>query len=247
MKWNFNKFRVFITGSSSGLGLGLAKNFLENNAEVIINGRNSTKLLKASIMLKNCNYIKGDVSNKKDIKKIKNFLKKKNNSIDLMICNVGDSEYKNNNLDFENAFKSNFFSTVNCVEILAPLIKKNGKIICISSICGSEVIDGAPIGYSIAKSAINNYVKSISYELGKKNISINSIAPGNLYFKNSTWEKKLNKNKLKTLRYIKNNVVLNRFGNIDDIYNLIAYLSSTKTKFVTGSTFVIDGGQIKKF
>ena len=52
--------------------------------------------------------------------------------------------------------------------MLAPLIKKNGKIVCISSICGSEVIDGAPIGYSIAKSAINNYVKSISYELGKE-------------------------------------------------------------------------------
>ena len=247
MKWNFNKYKVFITGSSSGLGFGLAKNFLESNAEVIINGRNSSKLHRASIKLNNCSYIKGDVSEKKDITKIKKFLKKKNNFIDLMICNVGDSNYKNNNLNFENAFKSNFFSTVNSVEMLAPLIKKNGKIVCISSICGSEVIDGAPIGYSIAKSAINNYVKSISYELGKKNISINSIAPGNLYFKNSTWEKKLKKNKLKTIRYIKNNVILNRFGNIDDIFNLIAYLSSSRTKFITGSTFVIDGGQIKKF
>ena len=220
MKWNFNKYKVFITGSSSGLGFGLAKNFLESNAEVIINGRNSSKLHRASIKLNNCSYIKGDVSEKKDITKIKKFLKKKNNFIDLMICNVGDSNYKNNNLNFENAFKSNFFSTVNSVEMLAPLIKKNGKIVCISSICGSEVIDGAPIGYSIAKSAINNYVKSI-YEL-EKNIS-SILLLQEIYILRIQRGKKIKKNKLKTIRYIKNNVILNRFGNIDDIFNLIAY------------------------
>ena len=81
MKWNFNKYKVFITGSSSGLGFGLAKNFLDSNAEVIINGRNSSKLHRASIKLNNCSYIKGDVS-EKDITKIQEF-QKKNNFIDL--------------------------------------------------------------------------------------------------------------------------------------------------------------------
>ena len=81
---------------------------------------------------------------------------------------MGESNFKNNNFDFNHAFKYNFFSTINCVQELTPFIKKEGKILCISSICGSEVISGAPIGYSVAKSALNNYVKCISYELGKK-------------------------------------------------------------------------------
>ena len=71
MKWNFNKYKVFITGSSSGLGFGLAKNFLESKAEVIINVE-SSKLHRASIKLNNCSYIKGDVS-EKILRKLKNF------------------------------------------------------------------------------------------------------------------------------------------------------------------------------
>ena len=70
-------------------------------------------------------------------------------------------------------------------------MKKNkNKTICISSICGLESIEGAPVGYSIAKSALNFYIKLISKELAEKNITINGVVPGNIIFKGSVWDLK---------------------------------------------------------
>ena len=127
------------------------------------------------------------------------------------------------------------------------LRKNTGKIICISSICGIEVIKNAPIGYSVAKSALNNYVKSISHYLGDFGISINSIALGNIYFNGSIWQKKIKENKKKTLEYINTYVPLKKFGNVDDIFQLCSFIIKNKSQYASGSIFVLDGGQTKKY
>ena len=239
---------IFITGSSSGIGFGLAKNFLDGGSNVIINSKNKTKLKLASKKLNNCNYYQSDLTKKKSIILMFKKMKKEGKSIDILICNYGNSNFNKNNLDFDHAFEANFFSTINTINYSLPLLnKKSAKIICISSICGVEVIKNAPIGYSIAKSALNNYVKSISFVFGSKNIKINTIAPGNIYFKGSIWEKKIKKNKSLVKNYIKNNVSLNKFGTIEDIFNMCKFLSSNTNKFINGSTIVMDGGQTCKY
>lgn len=238
---------ILITGSSSGIGFGLAEKFLETGNEIIICSNNSKKLKKASIKLKNCKYFKIDLSKELSIKKSIKKIKKRFKKIDTLICNYGDSNFKKNNSDFNYALNNNFFSTTNTIKYLLPLLKNNSsKIICISSICGIEFIKNAPIGYSIAKSALNNYVKMISFELAKKNILINSIALGNILFEGSTWDKKLKKNQIKINKYIYENVPLKKFGTINEVFNLCNYLSSDQS-FSTGSTFILDGGQTKKF
>ena len=103
------------------------------------------------------------------------------------------------------------------------------------------------MGYSVAKSALNTLVKIYSKLLSKNNISINSIAPGNLYFKGSLWEKKLKQNKIKTKNYIKNNVPINKFGKIEDVFTIIKSILYNKTNFISGSIFITDGSQTKKF
>ena len=115
-----------------------------------------------------------------------------------------------------------------------------------SSICGSELIKGAPITYSVSKAALNFYAKSISHYLGPQGVKINVISPGNLMFKNSVWDKKIKKNKKKVKRLIKSSVPLNSFGTPNDIINMINYLISDKAKFINGSNFIIDGGQTIK-
>jgi 3-oxoacyl-[acyl-carrier protein] reductase len=244
---NLENKTILITGSSSGIGFGLAKKFLEANNKIIICSKNIKKLKQASRTLDNCLYIQADLSLDKDIKNAINKIKSKKMIIDILICNYGSSNFKKNNLDFNHAFKNNFFSTVNTINSTLPIIKKKtGKIICISSICGIEYIKNAPLAYSVAKSAINNYVKLMSHNLSGKGIVINSIAPGNIYFKGSVWEKKIKQNKKKTESYIKENVPMNKFGSIDDIYALCKYLCSGNN-FTNGATHVLDGGQVKKF
>ena len=168
------------------------------------------------------------------------------NYIDVLICNLGSSNFKNNNKNYQNAFKYNFYSTTNLVENSKIILKKSkSKIICISSICGLESIDGAPIGYSIAKSALNFYIKLISKDLAKNEITINGVAPGNIFFKGSTWDLKMQDNSKKTKKYIKNNVPLNKFGSVADIFAICKMLSENDNKFITGSLFKLDGGQTK--
>jgi len=239
---------ILITGSSSGIGFELAKKFLDLGLDVIINSNNIKSLKKASKLLNNCKYLLGDLTNKKSLQIIFNQIKKKYKKIDFIICNYGNSNFKKNHLDFEHAFKKNFFTTVNTISFALPVLKENeSKIICISSICGLEIIKNSPLGYSVAKSAINNYVRGMSYILSEKGISINTVAPGNVMFKGSLWDKKLKNNVIKTTKYIKNNVPMNKFASMEDIFGVINFLLSQESNFITGSTYVVDGGQTRKF
>ena len=127
------------------------------------------------------------------------------------------------------------------------LSKRNGVVVCISSICGVESIPGAPIAYSVSKAALNHYVKIAANSLAQKNIRINAIAPGNILFKGSTWDKKMKANKKKVYKMIHDNVALKKFGTPNDISSLTMYLSSDLSSFATGSIWTIDGGQTKSF
>jgi 3-oxoacyl-[acyl-carrier protein] reductase len=241
----FKKKTVFISASSSGLGYHLAEKYKSIGYNVIINGKNKSKLKKASLTL-GCDYFLGDLTDKKKIGLLTSKLKNKYGYINILICNLGSSNFKKNNKNFENAFKYNFFSTVALVEKSKPILKKSeSKIICISSICGLESIEGAPIGYSVAKSALNSYIKLTSRDLAKNGIVINGILPGNIFFKGSVWDKKMKSNPKKTIKYIENNVPIKKFGSIEDIFLICKMLSENESKYITGSLFKLDGGQTK--
>ena len=239
---------VFISGSSSGIGYGMAKRFLSRGLTVILNSNNKKNLLKASRSLNNCDYFVSDITNKKSILSMVKKIKKKYNRIDYLICNYGNSNFKNNNHDIKHAFEHNFFSSVETIYSFLPLLKKNtSKIICISSICGIEKIEGAPIGYSLAKSSINSFVRIYSHQLAKLGISINAVAPGNILFPGSVWHKKMKKNKVHLRKYLIKNVPMKKLGLIDDIFSVCNLILLKSSNFVTGSIFVIDGGQTKTF
>lgn len=235
---------IFISGSSSGIGFHLAKKFSLLGYRLILNGRKLIKLKTAAKKIGNCDYILGDLSDKKKTANIINKIKKKYESIDVLISNIGDGNFKRNNKNFENAFNNNLFSAINLIENSKKILKNNtSKIICISSICGVERIEGAPIAYSVAKAALNFYVKMISSELAKNGVTINAVIPGNILFKGSTWDKKLKKKRKQTQQYIKKFVPMNRFGSTNDIFEICKFIIENKNRFITGSLFKLDGGQ----
>ena len=235
------KKTIFITGSTKGIGLEIAKKFKNEKFFVITNSRK--KKLKGN----NFFYIKGDLSKLPEVKNICKKLKKFKR-LDVLVCNVGFGQYKYDEFpklkEIKHSLDHNFFS---CFLILNELrnflIKSKTKIICISSIAGSEILRKAPIGYSISKSLLNNYLKHISKSFAKHGVRINTISPGNILFDGSTWDKKMRKNKINTLRYIKENVPLNKFGSPKDVANAVFFLSSDDNNFITGSNLLIDGGQ----
>lgn len=239
---------ILITGSSRGIGLDIALGLLNEGNNIVINGRNKKKLEKLKKKNKLLNYVVGDFSLEKQskiaVKKAIKILGK----IDILICNIGQSKSclpNNENLsEWKKIFNQNFFTTTNAIENCKnQLIKNQGKIICISSAAGNKFIEGAPITYSTAKSALNFYGKSLSFYLGKRGVTLNIIAPGNTLFKGSTWEKKIKADPIIVKKLIKKTVPLNNFATPQDISNLVKFLISDQARFINGAVFTIDGGQ----
>ncbi len=241
------KKTVLITGSTKGIGLGIAKKFLKENFQVIINSRKNF-----GKKFYNYKFIKGDVTKKNDIKKISKIIKKKYKKLDVLVCNVGFSKYTYKEFpsldELNDSLNKNFYSCFLIInELKNLLIKSKSRIVCISSICGVEVIKNAPISYSVSKSLLNSYLKFISKSFAKYGVKLNIVSPGNILFKGSTWDKKLKKNKKNTIKYIKNSVPLKKFGKPEDIADAVFFLSSDKNNFVSGANFILDGGQTSNF
>lgn len=253
MDLKLNQKNVLVTGSSKGIGFGIAQAYLNEGANVMINSRGNIDLSMFKAASRNqISSVSADVSTIDGInlisQKVLDVFKGK---LDVLVCNVGSGKSvpvgTETFEDWKKSFDTNFFSTTNTIEALKNLVtKESGSILCISSICGLEAL-GAPLTYSAAKAALNSYVVGLSRFLAREGIRINAIAPGNVLFEGSTWEQKLKNNKKGVLEMLEKEVPLKKFGDVEDISNMALFLSSDKAKFITGSIIVIDGGQVRSW
>ena len=250
MHFDLENKSALITGSSTGIGFAIAKSLTQNGCNVVLNGRNPVTLEKAVNSLKGSIGFVADVtspSQSKDlVKKCMTVL----GGLDILICNVGSGNSvppgEETYAEWQKSFAQNLWSATNVIEASRnSLIKSKGVIVCISSICGHEVISGAPITYSAAKAALNSYVRGSARSLGAHGVRINAVAPGNIIFAGSVWDKKLKTDVQSVERMLKKEVALARLGTPDEISDLVNYLVSSLSSFVTGSIFTIDGGQVR--
>ena len=242
--------KALITGSASGIGFQIAKVLSNAGVKICINSRNSDSLSDAINALPGSIGFAADVRNPHQAKELFSSSKKKLESIDILVCNVGNGKSvkpgEENNNEWIKMLEYNLLATTNMVEVCKDeLIQNKGVIVCISSICGNEVIPSAPITYSTAKAALNFYVKSISRPLGEKGVRINAIAPGNILFQTSVWKKKMDEDSISVYKMLKDNVPLNKFGTKDDIAFMTSFLCSPISSFLTGSVLTVDGGQTR--
>ena len=249
MDYDLKNQNVFISGSTKGLGKEIARCFKEAGSSIAINGRNSADLQKTKVEISADHAFQADVTNEVDTARVINAAIEVFGKIDILICNVGSGSNLNRDLDPLTPWKYmmdvNFWSAVNLIESIEALQPNHPiSIVCISSICGIEIVPGAPPAYSVAKSALNSYVRVKSKGLKSVGSRINAIAPGNIMHENSIWLKKKNENPAEVNDYINKNVPLNRMASTSEIADLVLYLASPKASFVSGSIWTIDGGQV---
>jgi 3-oxoacyl-[acyl-carrier protein] reductase len=253
MNLNISNKTFLISGSSKGIGLKIVENLLSEDANVIITGR-SKNLVKnqfRKLYLKfgsKVAYVDGDIKNTLVLKKIKSLIKKRWKKLDGIIANAGSVKTNISSFSSEKDFswyqKNNFYTAFKFVNFFLNDIKKSqGSIIFISSIASLKDL-GAPFGYASSKLSLNFYSKFLANKLGRYNVRVNNIIPGNIYFKGGSWEKKTRKNPKKIKSMVKNKVPLRRFGKPEEVANLAAFLLSSKSSFITGAEVIIDGGQI---
>jgi 3-oxoacyl-[acyl-carrier protein] reductase len=243
---------VLVTGSSKGIGRAIAEAFLAEGAEVAFNGRNADDLARviADQTEGKAIAVEGDVSKPDRAREVVNGVLAAFGKLDVLVCNVGSGRSVPPGLEtpqeWLKVFELNLWSATNMVEAAKhALTKTKGTIVCISSICGQEVIPGAPVIYSAAKAALNAYVRGISRPLGKVGVRINAVAPGNILFEGSVWQSKINEDTAGVEQMLTKDVALATLGSPEDVARLALWLASPVASFCTGSIFVADGGQVR--
>lgn len=244
---------ALISGSSKGIGLGIAKKLLDEGCRIALSGRNLEHLDWAASELgsQNISKIVGDVSNPDDATKVvEQAIQSLGGCLDILVCNVGSGKSvppgQESFNEWQQVFATNLWSATNMVEAAKSyLITSKGSIVCVSSICGVEVVPHAPVTYSAAKAALNAYVRGIARPLGKQKVRINAVAPGNILFDGSVWAQKLLDKPEAVASMLEQEVALSAFGGVQDIADWVAWLASPRCNFVTGGIYVVDGGQIR--
>lgn len=244
MLLNSTKKVVLVSGSTRGIGKAIADRFLTDNYFVIQNSRNA----QFDLNLPSDNYIKADVTDFNDCKEMIERIHQDFGKLDVLVSNVGSGKKLTSSLDvpkrWNSYIHSNLLSTTYLVEAALPLlIKSKGNVVAISSICGSSQITDAPIEYSVSKAALNMYIKSMAYRYGALNVRFNVVAPGNVLFKGSVWQDKLQNQKEIVEEYISQNVPMKAFITPKDVAEAVAFLASENAIHTTGVILNVDAGQ----
>ena len=249
MQLDLSEKVALITGSSKGIGLAIAQTLHAEGCRVVLNSRCAEDLYKITNQLNGSIGVVGDVTNpvvaQQIVKNVINTLGR----LDILVCNVGggrsDPPGEETVDEWQRMFALNLWSTTNCVEAArTALAASKGVIVCISSICGLEVIPGAPITYSAAKAALHAYIRGIARPLGKQGVRINGVAPGNILFDGSVWSDKLVQNASAVQAMLAKDVALGNLGTPEDVASLVTYLASPRSGFASGTVWSLDGGQV---
>ena len=234
---------ILITGVGKGIGYELVKQCVHNGSYVYGLTRSKSDLKKFK-NFKNCKIFIGDVRNKNLIKKILNQSIKDKRLISGFVNNAGIRQRKEfNNIsqsELFNVLNTNFISVFVNMQLFSKyLIKKklSGSIVNIGSIVGKNGFSELS-GYASSKSALTGLNKSFAVEMAKYNIRSNIISPG---FIETSYAKNFKKNK-KLYSWTISRIPQKRWGKAGEVCNLICFLLSEKSSYITGSEYNIDGG-----
>ncbi|AWR97019.1 SDR family oxidoreductase [Acidianus sulfidivorans JP7] len=249
--------KTIVTASSSGIGFATAKRFLEEGAEVIISSHNENKLLNAYDKLreisKNVNYIKADLTKPEEVSLLIEKGYSLLNGLDVLVYVTGSPKPGNllelTNEDWISGFNLLLMSAVIAVREGSKKMSNGGRIILSTSTTLREPIDNLDLS-NVIRLSLAGLIKTASKELAPKGILVNGVMPGwtstdrvNQLIKDRS--KRQNKPEDEILHEIVKDIPLGRLAKPEEVANVILFLASSLSTYVTGVLIPVDGGSIK--
>lgn len=238
---------ALITGGGTGIGLDIAKKYVEEGAYVYITGRRENKLQEAvSTIGKNIDYVVADVTKKEDMEKVAEKIKNEKGKLDILIANAGVGNYiaiEDVTLEeFNRVMYTNVLGTYYCAQVCLPLMKEGSTIILNTSVTASLGLPNFSL-YIAAKSAMKSFIHTWTNELRDRKIRVNALAPGIIPTDAAGKELGRDSQKEKELQEYRATLIpANRVGNVKDISNAAIFLGSDESSYVNGIELLVDGG-----
>ena len=237
---------VFITGANRGIGKQTAITLAKQGFDIAINYRTANESLNEVIKEiegygVKCIAVQGDVSSFEDCENMTKQVIEKFGKIDVLVNNAGITKdmlfMRMKQDDFKQVIDVNLIGTYNMTKNVSRYMikQRSGKIINISSVVGLHGNAGQA-NYSASKAGIIGFTKSLAKELAGRNILVNAIAPGFI----ETDMTNVLKDEVKS--NILNSIPLKREGKSEEVANVVKFLASDDSSYITGQVISVDGG-----
>ena len=236
--------KIFVTGASGGIGTSICDKFIDKDFSLVMTSSSDEKISLLKNKYGNEHYYyKVDLSN---IENLQNSLKQISNDhkdISVIVNNAGKTHdsliFRMKSEQWSEVIQTNLNSNFLIIKSLLPnmLSNKYGKIIGVSSIVGTTGNPGQA-NYVASKSGLVGLYKSIALEVARRNINVNIISPG---FISTSMTEKLNDDQKKNYM---SRIPMMRFGNPQEVANLVYFLSSDESSYITGQNIHINGGML---
>lgn len=239
---------ALITGGSRGIGKQVALKFAKNGYNIVVNyvsDNTDIKGLQEEFEKENVELllVKADVTKKEEIQNLVKAAIEKFGHIDVLVNNAGITKdgllMRMKEEDFDKVIEINLKGTFLVAKEVIPYMmkKREGSIINISSVVGL-VGNAGQSNYAASKAGIIGFTKSVAKELASRNIRANCVAPG--FIKTDMTDVLSEEVK----ENIHNQIPLKRMGTPEEVANLVYFLGSEESKYITGQVINVDGGMV---
>lgn len=241
-----------VTGASEGIGKAIAAKLALEGAKVAICGRRRTEIDRAVDEIRensNTNEVigfRGDMVDKNDVRAFMEKVIERFATVHILVNNVGRAQHGLfNDLseeDWHAAFGANLAAAIHCTKASLPYMKKQrwGRIINVASMSGKEPTVGT-IASNNAKSALISLSKTLAMEVVRDGILVNCVCPGRIL---SAQTSRLHSPEERD-RIASANIPAGRFGEPEEVANLVAFLASECSSYIVGTAILVDGGMAK--